>query len=66
MFAAQNHRSPKFSSLQCTSCDKTFSNTIEHKKHIKTEHAGDAGVQPRVEGLTVQDPGTVVIASALP
>nr|XP_034358646.1 zinc finger and BTB domain-containing protein 40 isoform X3 [Arvicanthis niloticus]XP_034358647.1 zinc finger and BTB domain-containing protein 40 isoform X3 [Arvicanthis niloticus] len=41
VFAAQNHRSPKFSSLQCTSCDKTFSNTIEHKKHIKTEHAGD-------------------------
>ncbi|XP_034358644.1 zinc finger and BTB domain-containing protein 40 isoform X4 [Arvicanthis niloticus] len=39
VFAAQNHRSPKFSSLQCTSCDKTFSNTIEHKKHIKTEHA---------------------------
>lgn len=39
VFAAQNHRSPKFSSLQCSSCDKTFSNTIEHKKHIKTEHA---------------------------
>ncbi|XP_036204763.1 zinc finger and BTB domain-containing protein 40 isoform X5 [Myotis myotis] len=39
VFAAQNHRSSKFSSLQCSSCDKTFSNTIEHKKHIKTEHA---------------------------
>ncbi|XP_012976721.1 zinc finger and BTB domain-containing protein 40 isoform X3 [Mesocricetus auratus] len=39
VFAAQNHRSPKFSSLQCSSCDKTFSNTIEHKKHIKTAHA---------------------------
>ncbi|XP_052033758.1 zinc finger and BTB domain-containing protein 40 isoform X1 [Apodemus sylvaticus] len=39
VFAAQNHRSPKFSSLQCSSCDKTFSNTVEHKKHIKTEHA---------------------------
>lgn len=38
VFAAQNHRSPKFSSLQCSSCDKTFSNTVEHKKHIKTEH----------------------------
>ncbi|XP_052571786.1 zinc finger and BTB domain-containing protein 40 isoform X4 [Peromyscus californicus insignis] len=39
VFAAQNHRSPKFSSLQCSSCDKTFSSTIEHKKHIKAEHA---------------------------
>ncbi|XP_016004769.2 zinc finger and BTB domain-containing protein 40 [Rousettus aegyptiacus] len=39
VFAAQNHRSSKFSSLQCNSCDKTFSNTIEHKKHIKAEHA---------------------------
>ncbi|XP_045046579.2 zinc finger and BTB domain-containing protein 40 isoform X2 [Desmodus rotundus] len=39
VFAAQNHRSSKFSSLQCSSCDKTFPNTIEHKKHIKTEHA---------------------------
>ncbi|XP_060235258.1 zinc finger and BTB domain-containing protein 40 isoform X3 [Meriones unguiculatus] len=39
VFAAQNHRSPKFSSLQCSSCDKTFPNTIEHKKHIKAEHA---------------------------
>ncbi|XP_037356553.1 zinc finger and BTB domain-containing protein 40 isoform X1 [Talpa occidentalis] len=38
VFAAQNHRSSKFSSLQCSSCDKMFSNTIEHKKHIKTEH----------------------------
>ncbi|XP_057640751.1 zinc finger and BTB domain-containing protein 40 isoform X1 [Chionomys nivalis] len=39
VFAAQNHRSPKFSSLQCSSCDKTFPNTIEHKKHVKAEHA---------------------------
>ncbi|XP_021118683.1 zinc finger and BTB domain-containing protein 40 isoform X5 [Heterocephalus glaber] len=39
VFAAQNHRSSKFSSLQCSSCDKTFSNTIEHKRHIKAEHA---------------------------
>nr|CAI9703010.1 unnamed protein product [Rangifer tarandus platyrhynchus] len=39
VFAAQNHRSSKFSSLQCSSCDKTFSSTLEHKKHIKTEHA---------------------------
>ncbi|XP_075408179.1 zinc finger and BTB domain-containing protein 40 [Tenrec ecaudatus] len=39
VFAAQNHRSSKFSSLQCSSCDKTFPNTTEHKKHIKAEHA---------------------------
>ncbi|KAL1776633.1 zinc finger protein and BTB domain-containing protein 40 isoform X1 [Sigmodon hispidus] len=39
VFAAQNHRSSKFSSLQCSSCDKTFSSPIEHKKHIKAEHA---------------------------
>ncbi|KAK7804209.1 hypothetical protein U0070_019431 [Myodes glareolus] len=42
VFAAQNHRSPKFSSLQCSSCDKTFPNTIEHKKHVKAEHAEEA------------------------
>lgn len=39
VFAAQNHRSSKFSSLQCSSCDKAFPNSIEHKKHIKAEHA---------------------------
>ncbi|XP_006862395.1 PREDICTED: zinc finger and BTB domain-containing protein 40 [Chrysochloris asiatica] len=39
VFAAQNHRSSKFSSLQCSSCDKTFPTTLEHKKHIKAEHA---------------------------
>ncbi|XP_038232655.1 zinc finger and BTB domain-containing protein 40 isoform X4 [Dermochelys coriacea] len=40
VFAAQNHRSSKFSSLQCSSCDKTFSSTTAHKKHVKAEHAG--------------------------
>nr|XP_045005362.1 zinc finger and BTB domain-containing protein 40 isoform X2 [Jaculus jaculus] len=39
VFAAQNHRSSKFSSLQCSSCDKTFSSSMEHKKHMKMEHA---------------------------
>ncbi|XP_019396899.1 PREDICTED: zinc finger and BTB domain-containing protein 40 [Crocodylus porosus] len=39
VFAAQNHRSSKFSSLQCSSCDKTFSSTTAHRKHVKTEHA---------------------------
>ncbi|KAG6929967.1 zinc finger and BTB domain containing 40, partial [Chelydra serpentina] len=39
VFAAQNHRSSTFSSLQCSSCDKTFSSTAAHKKHIKADHA---------------------------
>uniref|UniRef100_A0A8C6Z1V3 Zinc finger and BTB domain containing 40 n=1 Tax=Nothoprocta perdicaria TaxID=30464 RepID=A0A8C6Z1V3_NOTPE len=39
VFAAQNHRSSKFSSLQCSSCDKTFSSTAAHRKHVKEEHA---------------------------
>uniref|UniRef100_A0A8C8BUB9 Zinc finger and BTB domain containing 40 n=1 Tax=Otus sunia TaxID=257818 RepID=A0A8C8BUB9_9STRI len=38
VFAAQNHRSSKFSSLQCSSCDKTFSSTAAHRKHVKAEH----------------------------
>ncbi|XP_061235507.1 zinc finger and BTB domain-containing protein 40 isoform X2 [Neopsephotus bourkii] len=38
IFAAQNHRSSKFSSLQCSSCDKTFSSTAAHRKHVKAEH----------------------------
>ncbi|XP_074162030.1 zinc finger and BTB domain-containing protein 40 [Sminthopsis crassicaudata] len=39
VFAAQNHRSSRFSSLQCSSCDKTFASTAAHKKHVKAEHA---------------------------
>ncbi|XP_009703577.1 PREDICTED: zinc finger and BTB domain-containing protein 40 [Cariama cristata] len=38
VFAAQNHRSSKFSSLQCSSCDKTFSSTAAHRKHVRAEH----------------------------
>ncbi|KAM6313027.1 zinc finger and BTB domain-containing protein 40 isoform 1-T1 [Podargus strigoides] len=38
VFAAQNHRSSKFSSLQCSSCDKTFSSTAAHREHVKAEH----------------------------
>ncbi|NWU49044.1 ZBT40 protein, partial [Dromas ardeola] len=38
VFAAQNHRTSKFSSLQCSSCDKTFSSTAAHRKHVKAEH----------------------------
>ncbi|XP_010144342.1 PREDICTED: zinc finger and BTB domain-containing protein 40-like, partial [Buceros rhinoceros silvestris] len=39
VFAAQNHRSSRFSSLQCSSCDQTFSSTAAHRKHVKAEHA---------------------------
>ncbi|XP_027697211.1 zinc finger and BTB domain-containing protein 40 [Vombatus ursinus] len=39
VFAAQNHRSSKFSALQCSSCDKTFASTAAHKKHVQAEHA---------------------------
>ncbi|KAL8198664.1 UNVERIFIED_CONTAM: hypothetical protein K2H54_020437 [Gekko kuhli] len=39
IFAAQNHRSSRFSSLQCSSCDKTFLSTAAYRKHTKEEHA---------------------------
>ncbi|XP_048375543.1 zinc finger and BTB domain-containing protein 40-like isoform X2 [Sphaerodactylus townsendi] len=39
VFAAQNHRSSKFSSLQCSSCDKTFLSTVAYRNHAKEEHA---------------------------
>ncbi|KAM6240962.1 LOW QUALITY PROTEIN: zinc finger and BTB domain-containing protein 40 [Porphyrio hochstetteri] len=38
VFAAQSHRSSRFSSLQCSSCDKTFSSTAAHRRHVKAEH----------------------------
>ncbi|OCT72697.1 zinc finger and BTB domain-containing protein 40 isoform X2 [Xenopus laevis] len=37
LFAAQNHRSSKFST-QCSSCDQTFPNTALLQKHTKAEH----------------------------
>ncbi|KAM4651622.1 zinc finger and BTB domain-containing protein 40 [Discoglossus pictus] len=40
LFAAQNHRSPKFT-LQCTSCEQSFSNTSTLQKHAKLEHADE-------------------------
>ncbi|NWQ82957.1 ZBT40 protein, partial [Columbina picui] len=46
VFAAQNHRSSKFSSLQCSSCDKTFSSTAAHRKHVKAEHTALDVLQP--------------------
>ncbi|CAN8198480.1 unnamed protein product [Coccothraustes coccothraustes] len=38
VFAAQNHCSSKFSSLRCSCCDKTFTSTAAHQKHVKAEH----------------------------
>ncbi|XP_030041723.1 zinc finger and BTB domain-containing protein 40-like [Microcaecilia unicolor] len=38
VFAAQNHRSSKFS-LQCSSCEQVFSSTTTLQKHVKAEHA---------------------------
>ncbi|MEE6483410.1 hypothetical protein FKM82_013543 [Ascaphus truei] len=38
VFAAQNHRSSKFS-LQCSSCEQSFSNASTLQKHAKTDHA---------------------------
>ncbi|XP_075695665.1 zinc finger and BTB domain-containing protein 40 isoform X2 [Rhinoderma darwinii] len=38
LFAAQNHRSSKFSSAQCSSCEQVFSNTSTLQKHTKLEH----------------------------
>ncbi|XP_063799032.1 zinc finger and BTB domain-containing protein 40 isoform X2 [Pseudophryne corroboree] len=38
LFAAQNHRSSKFSSAQCSSCEQVFSNTSILQKHTKLEH----------------------------
>ncbi|XP_075045974.1 zinc finger and BTB domain-containing protein 40 isoform X2 [Mixophyes fleayi] len=38
LFAAQNHRSSKFSSAQCSSCEQVFSNTSILQKHTKIEH----------------------------
>ncbi|XP_060114834.1 zinc finger and BTB domain-containing protein 40 [Heteronotia binoei] len=39
IFAAQNHRSSKFSKLQCSSCDKTFLSSTAYREHAKEEHA---------------------------
>ncbi|XP_068096699.1 zinc finger and BTB domain-containing protein 40 [Hyperolius riggenbachi] len=38
LFAAQNHRSSKFSAAQCSSCEQVFSSTSTLQKHTKLEH----------------------------
>ncbi|XP_069466981.1 zinc finger and BTB domain-containing protein 40 [Ambystoma mexicanum] len=39
IFAAQNRRSSKFTSLLCISCDKGFSTATALQTHVKAEHA---------------------------
>ncbi|MBN3279035.1 ZBT40 protein, partial [Polyodon spathula] len=45
IFAAQNHRSSKFASFPCSSCDKSFPNITSLKRHMKADHAGSEFAQ---------------------
>ncbi|XP_067873668.1 zinc finger and BTB domain-containing protein 40 isoform X2 [Heterodontus francisci] len=40
IFAAQNHRSPKFATLVCSACEKSFGSTTALNKHMKSDHSG--------------------------
>ncbi|XP_078095318.1 zinc finger and BTB domain-containing protein 40 isoform X4 [Mustelus asterias] len=39
IFAAQNHRSPKFATLVCSACEKSFGSTASLNKHVKSYHS---------------------------
>ncbi|XP_067826791.1 zinc finger and BTB domain-containing protein 40 isoform X2 [Heptranchias perlo] len=39
IFAAQNHRSPKFASLVCSACEKSFASITTLNKHMKSDHS---------------------------
>ncbi|XP_041062229.1 zinc finger and BTB domain-containing protein 40 isoform X5 [Carcharodon carcharias] len=39
IFAAQNHRSPKFATLVCSACEKPFGSTASLNKHMKSDHS---------------------------
>ncbi|XP_072334690.1 zinc finger and BTB domain-containing protein 40 isoform X3 [Scyliorhinus torazame] len=39
IFAAQNHRSPKFATLVCSACEKPFGSTTSLNKHMKSDHS---------------------------
>ncbi|XP_067873669.1 zinc finger and BTB domain-containing protein 40 isoform X3 [Heterodontus francisci] len=39
IFAAQNHRSPKFATLVCSACEKSFGSTTALNKHMKSDHS---------------------------
>ncbi|XP_055515429.1 zinc finger and BTB domain-containing protein 40 isoform X1 [Leucoraja erinacea] len=39
IFAAQNHRSPKFATLTCSACEKSFASMTALNKHVKSDHS---------------------------
>ncbi|XP_048471249.1 zinc finger and BTB domain-containing protein 40 isoform X3 [Rhincodon typus] len=39
IFAAQNHRSPKFATLLCSACEKSFGSTASLNKHMRSDHS---------------------------
>ncbi|XP_051895349.1 zinc finger and BTB domain-containing protein 40 [Pristis pectinata] len=39
IFAAQNHRSPKFATLTCSVCEKSFASITALNKHMKSDHS---------------------------
>ncbi|XP_056398635.1 zinc finger and BTB domain-containing protein 40 isoform X2 [Hyla sarda] len=59
LFAAQNHRSSKFSSAQCGSCEQVFSNTSTLQKHTKLEHPGTQPFQCLYCSECFQFPGAL-------
>uniref|UniRef100_UPI00398E7772 zinc finger and BTB domain-containing protein 40 isoform X2 n=1 Tax=Pristiophorus japonicus TaxID=55135 RepID=UPI00398E7772 len=42
IFAAQNHRSPKFTSLVCSACEKSFGSITALNKHMKSDHSASS------------------------
>ncbi|KAM5142458.1 zinc finger and BTB domain-containing protein 40 isoform 2-T2 [Mantella aurantiaca] len=59
LFAAQNHRSSKFSAAQCSSCEQVFSNTSTLQKHTKLEHPGSQPFQCLYCSECFQFPGAL-------
>ncbi|XP_060708178.1 zinc finger and BTB domain-containing protein 40 isoform X2 [Hemiscyllium ocellatum] len=39
IFAAQNHRSPKFTTMMCSACEKSFGSTASLNKHMRSDHS---------------------------
>ncbi|XP_072442923.1 zinc finger and BTB domain-containing protein 40 [Chiloscyllium punctatum] len=39
IFAAQNHRSPKFATMMCSACEKSFGSTASLNKHMRSDHS---------------------------
>ncbi|KAG8568852.1 hypothetical protein GDO81_014179 [Engystomops pustulosus] len=59
LFAAQSHRSSKFSSAQCSSCEQVFSNSSTLQKHAKLEHPGTQPFQCLYCSECFQFPGAL-------